>query len=584
MKNKLNLKWTHDLSIKNKLIIGFCIIIVVMSIIGYYGFTTVKKIKSDLEDVLTTRWESYSYLTSIDIDLCQQLASEKSLLLTDPDAKEFEGILKFYKKNIDQPVERIKKYKLNVVTEEERQLISKYEIARKEWEPYAKKVLEGIMSKNPKVRNEAIKLSEGETKKRFINMEDTLDEAVDFYRNTIMKEYEKRLDTYNSRIIMFLTIICIGILFSILLGFMIILNISKPLSNVSKFAKRIGNGDLSICNDDSEVLDKNEIGEIKQALNNTNKNLNKIVSGVQVSSEHLNISSNNLELLAKKQTKSLEKLFSKADNVDKHAQDTIVSVEKVDEGFKKIGINVKSVFENIKEVSINSMDAEETAKKGKKSVEDILVINNNAVEKSMQTNKMVQALVEDANNIGSIIETIDAIAQQTNLLALNASIEAARANELGQGFSVVANEIKNLAKRSKNETEKIARILGELQKKALSVSDVTIQTSDIIKTIDSQTHEIFRQFLGILNKIEKINIKSEGLTENAQHQYILVKELIPFVELVTGLSVDISKQIGNMTLDINKENEDIKKINKLSKQLNTMAYNLQNQINIFKLN
>ena len=79
-----------------------------------------------------------------------------------------------------------------------------------------------------------------------------------------------------------------------------------------------------------------------------------------------------------------------------------------------------------------------------------------ASESMSQSAGVIREMGKRANEISSIVDTIDLIAERTNLLSLNASIEAARAGDAGRGFAVVAEEIRNLADRSAKATSDIA--------------------------------------------------------------------------------------------------------------------------------
>lgn len=86
-----------------------------------------------------------------------------------------------------------------------------------------------------------------------------------------------------------------------------------------------------------------------------------------------------------------------------------------------------------------------------------------AVSEADRTNESMAELSRAADQIGEVVDLINAIAQQTNLLALNATIESARAGEAGKGFAVVASEVKSLAQQTAKATDEIRDRIKDIQ-------------------------------------------------------------------------------------------------------------------------
>jgi methyl-accepting chemotaxis protein len=135
------------------------------------------------------------------------------------------------------------------------------------------------------------------------------------------------------------------------------------------------------------------------------------------------------------------------------SQETWSSAESVAASVDQLAGSIRKVSEEVREVSESSF---------------------RAMEEAGATNQTVQDLADTATRIGAVIRTIQRIANQTNLLALNATIEAARAGEAGRGFSVVANEVKELALQTARATSEIEREISSIRsemKRAMAAID-----------------------------------------------------------------------------------------------------------------
>lgn len=116
-------------------------------------------------------------------------------------------------------------------------------------------------------------------------------------------------------------------------------------------------------------------------------------------------------------------------------------------------VQIRSGLESAAEQSVNQFKTVQT------QTDEI----RGSIEQSTST---IQDLNNHANNVGSVVGMISQVADQTNLLALNAAIEAARAGEQGRGFAVVADEVRNLARRTGEATAEISILVTNIQENA----------------------------------------------------------------------------------------------------------------------
>src|SRR5690606_35173589 len=143
-------------------------------------------------------------------------------------------------------------------------------------------------------------------------------------------------------------------------------------------------------------------------------------------------------------------------------QTTATAVEQMAAAMEEMAMTVSEIARNAAD---SSVICEETRERVVQAVEFIAGTSDKMaqlVEKVSRSTETTQELVKRGEQVRAVSQQIDAIAEQTNLLALNAAIEAARAGESGRGFSVVADEVRNLSQRTQQAVDEIEETIADM--------------------------------------------------------------------------------------------------------------------------
>ncbi|MDT4801799.1 Methyl-accepting chemotaxis protein (MCP) signaling domain protein [compost metagenome] len=229
---------------------------------------------------------------------------------------------------------------------------------------------------------------------------------------------------------------------------------------------------------------------------------------------------------------------------------------------EEISVTMKGISSNTQEVNDSSAEAASETRQGAEAVTEMAGKVTQTMENMDRIKVSVEELASRSQEINLVIDVINDLANQTNLLALNAAIEAARAGDAGRGFSVVADEVRSLAKSTVGATAKITDTIRTFQQESRKVCgivehggevlQVMFQSSEaalagirsiecIVNRNSLATQEISHAIGEITNTIDVMSKDSETIAGMLQENAGAVEHLVSMGQMVESKSRHLNR-------------------------------------------
>jgi methyl-accepting chemotaxis protein len=298
------------------------------------------------------------------------------------------------------------------------------------------------------------------------------------------------------------------------------LKLSETINFVSK------NKDLSLR---SPVQSTDELGTSAKSFNHMLDIISDMVRDIEASSTQLATAAEQTSTSVIENVKSLEKQSLETAQVASATEEMTATVNE-------IASNTATTAESANRASTLSSE-------GMQEIESNTNSMNTLNKRMSSANTQVIQLSESSKEINEIVDVIKGVAEQTNLLALNAAIEAARAGEQGRGFAVVADEVRALAQKTQESTQKIEDMVVRFQSEADAVSQSIESCFKYMKISQEQT-------LSVRNKLEEIDDAIVSITDMcnqvataAEEQVAATNEIAMNIRTINDLA-EISSDMG----------------------------------------
>ena len=304
-------------------------------------------------------------------------------------------------------------------------------------------------------------------------------------------------------------------------------SVTRPILGVARMLEDIASGEGDLTR--RLAYDKqDELGQLAGWFNRFLDKLQPIIAEVKRSVQDARGTADQSAAIATETSAGMEQQYRQVDQVATASHE--------------MSATAQDVARSAAQAAQAARDADQATREGL-TVIDRTTTNIGHLAADMSTAMaQVEGLAANSEKIGSVLEVIRGIAEQTNLLALNAAIEAARAGEAGRGFAVVADEVRNLARRTQESVEETRVVIEQLQN---GTTDVVGSMGNSYRQAQGSVEQVGQAVTALRQIGEAVTVISDmnlQIASAAEEQSAVAEEINSNVATIRDVTESLSEQ------------------------------------------
>jgi methyl-accepting chemotaxis protein len=331
-------------------------------------------------------------------------------------------------------------------------------------------------------------------------------------------------------------------------------NVVKPLKETTELINGLakGNGDLTV---QLPIASNDEIGQMRQAVNSFVDSLRNMISIIAMDVNSLTTQAGDVNHVS-------TDLSSHSDN-QRHQTTQVATA------MTQMTATVQEVARNVIEAANAADHGRQEATQGKEIVNSAVNSIHTLSQEIETTADVISRLAKNSEQIGTVLEVINGIAEQTNLLALNAAIEAARAGEQGRGFAVVADEVRTLASRTHESTLEIRDMIDRVQTGTSEAVSAMEQGQDAARNSVDTVEQAGRSLETIMQTSAQINDMTTQIAGAAEEQSATMESINENIDSIHQISEETANSAETAARSSTELTELANRLNGLVSQFRT---------------
>ncbi|MEI6350406.1 MAG: methyl-accepting chemotaxis protein [Verrucomicrobiota bacterium] len=486
------------LTIRRRIILSFAVVLILTSVIGTIAFLYFEKISEAVHNVEADTVPGLYYSGAI---LASEVMSHSLIeaLAIEEDSAERAKLTAEFSQHRKILENLVPKYEALVAENQDKDRFLAYKTALVSYRQTQDEVMQ--LGKDVKNNHEAINLINSKLDPSFDKIRGQLQELLDLNNNESGDSVRSIQNAIRSAKTGMGVTFAVVFALALISGLVLLRAISQPLVCLLKAIRTISLGDFT-----SRVngLRADEMGTIGEGLNGISEAMAGLIGQVQKSSIQVNTSVMEMSATLKEQQTTANEVASTSVEVGATAKEISFTA-------KELGRTMGEVAKVADETAHSAIGGQSGLAKLQSTMQQIMVATSTISAK-------LAILNEKTANINSVVNTINKVADQTNLLSLNAAIEAEKAGEYGQGFGVVANEIRRLADQTAVATYDIEQMVKEMQSAvSAGVMGMDKFNEEVRRGVD-EVGQVTGQLGQIIEQVQALTPRFEAVNEGVQTQ------------------------------------------------------------------
>ncbi|EJC39034.1 methyl-accepting chemotaxis (MCP) signaling domain protein [Helicobacter pylori Hp P-28b] len=312
---------------------------------------------------------------------------------------------------------------------------------------------------------------------------------------------------------------------------------------------------------DKDLRTKIDVGDRNDEISQVGRGINLFVENARLIMEEIKgISTSNKT--------SMDKLVQIAQETQKSMKDSSTTLDSVKNKATDVASMMNASIEQSQGLRKRLIETQGLVKESKDAIEDLFSQIIESAHTEEELSSQVEQLSRNADDVKSILDIINDIADQTNLLALNAAIEAARAGEHGRGFAVVADEVRNLAGRTQKSLAEINSTIMVIVQEINAVSsqmNLNSQKMERLSDMSKSVQETYEKMSSNLSSV--VSDSNQSMDDYAKSG----RQIEAMVSDFVGVEKVASKTLADSSDILN-----------IATHVSGTTMNLDKQVNLFK--